>query len=1009
VHDDRITTEERVARALQVRLLPAVHRPATPLQVSIWNAPGEPVPFAEALAADYSPMAVGDAWGKAWSTSWLKVEGEIPGDWWSRPVEALIDLGFTNEIPGFQAEGLAYTADGVPIKAVQPRTPFVPVGPHPHVLFYVEAAANPNLLGDNPFDPTFEPTCLGDKGTVGPDLLYSLRQASLAIRNDEVWELVQDVRTLDGVMRTLSTHTPRRHEMLRALERMLDRLDPDDVVGSAGAAREVLAATLARPAAASAHTVVAVGHSHIDSAWLWPVRETKRKVARTIANVLDLMDRDSDFVFAFSQAQQFQWVKETQPGIYDRLRKRVEEGRFVPVGGMWVESDTNMPGGEAMARQFVMGKRFFLDEFGLEPQEVWLPDSFGYSAALPQICRLAGMRWFLTQKISWNQTNRMPHHTFWWEGIDGSRIYTHFPPVDTYNSQLTAEELAHASANFAEHGRATQSLVPFGYGDGGGGPTREMVAAAKRRADLEGSPKVVLASPRQFFERAEREYPDPSVWRGELYLEIHRGTYTSQARTKQGNRRCEHLLREAELWAAAADIAGVGEYPYDALDSAWKTVLLNQFHDILPGSSITWVHQQAEEEYAAVARVLGDLIAASQEALAGSGSERLLFNASPFPRQGVPALGAASLQTASAEVLVQPDGHGGYRLDNGVVRVVVDSDGTISSIFDQAGERETIPTGHHANYLQLHRDIPNRWDAWDIDEHYRRTVSDLTVVDAVTAVDAGVLVQRSFGMSTVLQEIRLPKTRDPAAGRRVDFETTVDWHETEKLLKVGFDIDVHADEYASETQFGHIFRPTHRNTSWDAARFETCVHRWAHVAETGYGVALANDSTYGHDVSRRSSAGDGTCTTMRLSLLRAPRFPDPTTDHGTHVFRYSLLPGAELLDAVAAGYDLNVPVRSRVGSGSAVPLVSTDCPSIVVEAVKLADDRSGDLILRLYEAAGGRASGRLTTGVHLAGAQECDLLERRLPDKALRGWDDHGLDVALRPFQILTVRLQRAG
>jgi alpha-mannosidase len=1005
VHDDRIATEDRIRRALRARLLPAVHRPAIPLRIGVWTAPGEPVPFAEAAAADYVPMAVGEAWGKAWSTSWLKVEGELPAEWVEQPVEALIDLGFGAEMPGFQAEGLAYSADGVPIKALQPRTAFVPVGPDPHVLFYVEAAANPSVRGGDPFDPSFEPTQLGELQTIGPELLYSLKQASLAVRNDEVWELVQDVRALDGLMRTLPTHDPRRHEILRSLERMLDRLDPDSVVATASSARKELAQALARPAVASAHTLFAVGHAHIDSAWLWPVRETKRKAARTFANVLDLMDRDPDFVFACSQAQQYEWIKETQPALYERLRVRVAEGRFVPVGGMWVESDTNMPGGEAMARQFMMGKRFFLEEFGLQPEEVWLPDSFGYSAALPQICRLAGMRWFLTQKISWNQINRMPHHTFWWEGIDGSRIFTHFPPVDTYNSQLTAEELAHASANFAEHGKATRSLIPFGFGNGGGGPTREMVAAARRTADLEGSPKVVLASPREFFESAEEEYPDASVWRGELYLEIHRGTYTSQARTKQGNRRSEHLLREAELWAAAADIAGLADYPYDELDSVWKTVLLNQFHDILPGSSIAWVHRQAEDEYADVARRLDKVIATSQAALTGEGSQHVGFNGSPFSRQQIAGLGADDQAPEETPVSVERDGQGGYELNNGVIRVAVNSDGEIASIFDAAAGREIIPAGRRASYLQLHRDIPNRWDAWDLDEHYKRTVSDLAGVDRIATVDDGVLIHRSFGKSRIVQEIRLPKTRDASAGRRVNFETTVEWYETEKLLKVGFDLDVHAEAYASETQFGHVYRPTHRNTSWDAARFETCVHRWAHVGEPGYGVAVANDSTYGHDVTRETSIERGTCTMLRMSLLRAPRFPDPTTDHGTHVFRYSLLPGADILDAVEAGYDLNLPVRVRQGSRPVAPLVTTDCPAIVVEAAKLADDRSGDLVLRLYEAAGGRASGRLTTSIPVAGVQECDLLERPQPDKALHGWDSEGFDVALRPFQVLTVRV----
>ena len=381
---------------------------------------------------------------------------------------------------------------------------------------------------------------------------------------------------------------------------------------------------LSRPAYASAHQLVATGHAHIDSAWLWPVRETIRKCARTFSNVVALMDEYPDFVFSCSSAQQLAWMKESYPELFGRIREKVKAGQFVPVGGMWVESDTNMPGGEAMARQFVEGKKFFLDEFGVDCQEAWLPDSFGYSGALPQIVKAAGSKWFLTQKISWNQVNRMPHHTFNWEGIDGTRLFTHFPPVDTYNAELHGRELAHAERNYRDHGRGTISLVPFGYGDGGGGPTREMVAAAHRTADLEGSPKVRMGTAANFFTQAEAEYTNLPVWVGEMYLEMHRGTYTSQAKTKRGNRRSEHLLREAELWCATAAVRTAGEFAYPAaeLKRLWQLVLLQQFHDILPGSSIAWVHQDAERNYEAIAEALEAIISRSRACSARSGGRQ---------------------------------------------------------------------------------------------------------------------------------------------------------------------------------------------------------------------------------------------------------------------------------------------------------------------------------------------------------------------------------------------------
>jgi alpha-mannosidase len=736
------------------------------------------------------------------------------------------------------------------------------------------------------------------------------------------------------------------------------------------------------------------------------------------------MDEEPGFVFACSQAQQLAWVRDAYPDLWARLRAKVATGQFVPVGGMWVEADTTMPGGEAMVRQFVTGKAFLRDELGVEPEEVWLPDSFGYSAAMPQIARLAGCRWFLTQKMSWNRTNRMPHHTFRWEGIDGTQIFTHFPPVDTYNSDLSAAELAHASAGFAEHGRAGTSLVPFGWGNGGGGPTREMLAAAARTADLEGSPRVRLGSPREFFEGAEAEYPDAPVWRGEMYLEAHRGTLTSQARTKRGNRRSEHLLRHAELWSTQAALAGLVVYPHDVLDRAWKTVLFNQFHDILPGSSIAWVHRDAEHDHAGVAARLEEVIGTAVAALAGAGHTTIAVNAAPVAQGAVPALGAAPVPVGvpGAGVVVAAAGDG-WTIDNGALRVAVDARGLLTSVWDVGAGRELIAPGAVGNLLQLHRDVPNRWDAWDIDDHYRRVRTDLDAADAVAVVAGGLRITRCFGTSRVEQTVTLPAPDgDVVAGRRVDVDTTIDWHERQKLLKVAFALDVHAERFASETQFGHVWRPTHTNTSWDEARFEVCAHRWVHVDEQGYGVGIANDSTYGHDVTRTARPAGGTTTTVRLSLLRAPTYPDPDADQGHHRLRYSLVAG-DRPATIAVGYALNLPLRHVEGATGIAPLLTVDHPAVIVEAVKLAEDRSGDLVVRLYEAHGGRARARVgvDAGRAVVAATETDLLERPAadgtPDRpaalaraaALVAWDAVGFSVTLRPFQIVTVRLALRG
>ncbi|NYD78858.1 alpha-mannosidase [Arthrobacter cupressi] len=1006
MHDDRRLTEKRLDRFVRERIAPAIYGRTVPLTLSSWDVPGEPVPAAEAIHQVYTPLEHGSAWGRAWSTKWIRLEGEVPDGWGAADgttVEVVVDLGFGLDAPGFQCEGIAWRPDGTIIKAISPRNQHVPLkllGGGMSVDFYVEAAANPDLSQGW----TFASTPLGDKATAGEEPRYRLGRIAIAELNETVWELHQDIWTLGGLMHELPMDLPRRHAILRAFERMLDIMDPDDIAGTAAAGRAALAGALASPAYASAHELLATGHAHIDSAWLWPVRETIRKCARTFSNVVALMDDNPDFVFSCSSAQQLAWIKEFYPELFVRIREKVKAGQFVPVGGMWVESDTNMPGGEAMARQFLEGKSFFLEEFGVDCQEAWLPDSFGYSGTLPQIVKSAGSRWFLTQKISWNQVNRMPHHTFNWEGIDGTRLFTHFPPVDTYNSELHPRELAHAERNYREHGRGSISLVPFGYGDGGGGPTREMVAAAHRTADLEGSPKVRLGSARDFFEQAEAEYPELPVWVGELYLELHRGTYTSQANTKQGNRRSEHLLREAELWCATAAVRSDYAYPAAELKKLWRLVLLQQFHDILPGSSIAWVHQDAERNYAAVARELEGIIAGAAKALLGEGDTPFLLNAAPQSRGGVPALAAAQA-AAPGEPVGALEHDGGYVLDNGVIRAVLDANGLLISLRDHASSREAMAPGQYGNHLELFRDTPNEWDAWDIDEFYRHNVRSLAEALSLRferdGGDAVVVVERAAGSSTITQRIRLAP-----GSPSLDISTAVDWQEREKLLKVSFPFDVRADRSASETQFGHVFRPTHSNTSWEAAKFEICAHRWIHVGEPGYGVAVANGSSYGHDVTRAIRDDGGTTTNVRVSLLRAPKFPDPQADRGLHVLELSVRPGAAIADAVEEGYRRNLAPRVVAGAKAAEPLVTVSGKAIVVEAVKLAEDGSGDVIVRLYESLGERSTGVVMANFEARSVRTVDLLERPVDAPGVAAGKDNAR-LTLRPFQLVTLRFGR--
>lgn len=571
--------------------------------------------------------------------------------------------------------------------------------------------------------------------------------------------------------------------------------------------------------------------------------------------------------------------------------------------------------------------------------------------------------------------------------------------------------MSRASRNYQEKGAASRSLAPFGWGDGGGGPTREIMERARRLADLEGSATVEIEHPDDFFAKAREEYPEAPVWVGELYLELHRATYTSQARTKQGNRRSEHRLREAELWATTAALHAPGyAYPYEHLDRLWKTVLLHQFHDILPGSSIAWVHREAEAEYARVAEELEALTAEAVAALGGG--ESRAFNTSPYDRAEVvrtstgvpmyvevPASGSAPLAVAEPPRPVTVTD--GRILDNGLVRVELAEDGTLASVRDLKANREVL--ADKGNLLRLHTDLPNYWDAWDIDKHYQNRYTDLLETTSVTVTDedpllSAIRVERDFGKgSKIVQTITVR-----AGSPRIDFETEIDWHEAEKILKAAFPVDVRAAHSSAEIQFGHVQRPTHTNTTWESARFEVSGHRWVHIAEPGYGVAVLNDSTYGHDVSRTVREDGGTTTTVRLSLVRAPRIPDPGADQGKHRFTYSLLPGASIEDAVAEGYSLNLPLRVADAAGTSEPVVWADGDGVTIEAVKLADDASGDVVVRLYESRGGRAEGVLCTGFPLAGAKVTDLLERPLSEAAVEG---DSVAVSLRPFEVLTLRL----
>lgn len=825
-------------------------------------------------------------------------------------------------------------------------------------------------------------------------------------------------------------------------------------------------------------TVLSTGHAHLDTAWLWPLWRTHQKVAHTVASALHLMDRYPEYHFSMSQPQVYNFLKNDDPELYARLKQRAAEGRFEQVGMMWIESDCNVPSGESLVRQFLYGKQFYDAEFGAAKHILWLPDVFGYSAALPQILRGCGIDVFMTTKISWNQFNRMPCDTFRWRGIDGSEVMTHFVTATdqplkhwaeaqfyTYNGSMLPSEVFGTWNHYRQKNINDEVLYIYGYGDGGGGPTEEMLELARVMGDLPGFPRVQPGRVDQFFERVyERVWNDPELprWVGELYLEYHRGTYTSQARTKQNNRKSELLYREAEWLNAWAHTLG-GPNHQAELDEQWRTILLNQFHDILPGSSVPLVYVESAQQFAAVqhsgeqflqqalsyvlenddssASTSGQPASQAQVPTKPATSSLVLINTLPWDRSDMVALppnaGIANSQQITeldgsqktlAEVMLpgygyatldsalveEPSTEQGIpteildrmrlkvsknSLENGELRLTLDANGEISSLYDLSEERELVLAGTTLNQLVTYEDRPMFWEAWDIDAFYDekpyalREIVDWKVVEQ-GPLRAAIEITRRVGKSTIRQRIAL--TRD---SRRIDFQTEVDWQERQTLLRTLFPLALNTTRATCEIQFGAVERPSHRNTSWDLARFEVCAHRWVDMSEGDYGVALLNNGKYGHSLRD---------TTLGISLLKSGVFPDPEADRGIHSFTYSLLPhSGDWRDAQVTqrAYELNAPVRvstapARLRGSSAFLELDTD--HVIVETIKVAQDGDG-LIIRLYECHNQRGKLQLRFARPVASAELTNMLEEALGAAEVQ---DGAVVLNVRPFEVKTVRVR---
>lgn len=1042
-----ITLEKIARRAAEVaaRRYRAT-RPVGPLQVT-------QVSERDARQSATFALREGDRWGVIDGVYQIAFTLTIPPEWRGQMLGLRVMLA--GERPGWlQAESLLFV-DGQPLHAFD--------------QYHHEIVLPPELAARERLDCQL---CTWTGYSPRERVVHALQLGWIDPATDRLAQKM-------GVVLDLARHLPAQSlaatNLIAALEDVCQTLDFRDPDAFYRASAEALARLEARYQAISVTAdevppgtwpqLTAIGHAHIDVAWLWRLHHTRMKAANTFATALFHMERYPHFVFLQSTPQLYQFVKEDHPEIYARIQARVAAGQWEAEGATWLEMDTNITGGESLVRQFIHGQRFFREEFGHTSRILWLPDVFGYSAALPQIIKKGGADYFATIKISWNETNRFPYDTFTWEGIDGTRVLTHYvttptdgEPVDgplvtyNYNATMTPREALNTWRAYQQKGLTTELLTSYGYGDGGGGPTREMIETATMlgRSVSSDVPIVQMGQVLPFFDRLAQRLQgraDVPTWVGELYLEYHRGTYTSQAMIKRANRMAEQDLHTAEWLAAFAQRLVGADYPRAELDRAWKAVLLHQFHDILPGSSIAEVYQDAPAYYTQVAavttRARDDALRALTAQIAAPEGSLIVFNPTAFPRtdlvilpgeraaalglstqpldQGlalalaadVPALGYRAYAPAASRTDAAPTPFTitPTLLESVFYRIELNDRGQITRWLDKAGDdgrgREVLAAGERGNVLQLFEDKPLTFDAWDINAYYEEKQWEVDRLVDAAVEEAGPLratlrLRWTTGQrTTITQRIRLYQHT-----RRVDFVTEVDWYERQTLLKVTFPVAVRNTQATAEIQFGNIQRPTHRNTSWDRARFETCAHRWFDLSEGDYGVAILNDSKYGYDVHDH---------VMRQTLLKGAIEPDPRADEGHHQFTYSVLPHARDWFAggvPAAAYALNYPLLAesrptvaatalpRPGLPPALALVTTDAPHVIVETVKQAE-ASADLVVRVYECANRRGPFTLTLPFAIQAAAETNLLEEQ-PMPVTLSADGKTLSSAITPYEIKT-------
>lgn len=776
-----------------------------------------------------------------------------------------------------------------------------------------------------------------------------------------------------------------------------------------------------------------IGHTHIDVEWLWTRHQTREKIQRSFATAAQLMKEYPEYKFMLSQPELYRYLKEEAPEKYAELKALIEQKRWEPEGAMYLEADCNLISGESMVRQILLGKKFFKDEFGADCKILFLPDVFGYSAAMPQILNKAGIRHFVTSKISWNDTNTMPNDTFMWQGIDGSEIFTNFittqeytnPPErnTTYVGMLTPSHVKGTWSRYSNKGYASRSFTSFGYGDGGGGPTKKMLETYRRlNRGIPTMPVTEMTFLLPHLDKVRKEFDQNCIknketpkWVGELYLEFHRGTYTSMAKVKRGNRKSEFMMGLCEV-LSYTDLLNGGKYDQDGINQNWIKVLHNQFHDIIPGSSIKEVYDLADEDYREINDFCDILIDSKLQKIADNVAADegvLVYNPTGFSR---PALFSIDGKTYELESKIAPFGWSvvqlpnehcdvtvdGLTAENKYYKMVLNGDGSIKELYDKQSDRQVFKSGRLGNEILVYEDLPHSFDNWEISSYYKDKVWKLCDKAVITPIfdgsRAGFKVDVKYCDSTLTQKIWLYSN-----DRRIDFETQADWHEHHQIVKATMPLNVLASTATFEIQYGHVNRNTHRNTSWDKAKFEMYAHKWVDVSDNGYGVALLNDCKYGHSILGSD---------LQLTMLKCGTWPNPDADQGEHLFTYSLVPHSDNLynaGVINKAYELNQPMRAVkvTKSGTTLPndfsLIQVDSDNVIIETVKKAEC-DDSMIIRMYEAHNKCTTATITVPKQFTSAHLCNLLEQ---DERPLDVIDSKIKIPVSNFEIITLRLEK--